>query len=95
MRAKLVSGHSSVSLDNFFVPFTLTLSINWPGNDDADSCLYQPEGGQTVCMAPAMRRHWMHIENYSLGLEFARNFPMLADTCRIVDDEGRDVRVRG
>lgn len=92
MRAKLVFCYPSLPLDNFFIPFTTTLSVNWPGDGDAQTCLYRAEDGR-MHMSPSLRKHWWNIKPYSLGLMFAQRIPVLADTCRIIDDSGNDVRV--
>jgi len=91
MRAKLVFCYPSLPLDNFFVPYTTTLSVNWPGDNDAWSCLHRPEGSATVHLTPTLRERWKQLRHYSLGVDFAKSLPVLADTCRIIDAEGRDV----
>lgn len=91
-RNRLCYEHPRITLDNFFMPFTLSLCANWPYNDDPFACLCRvPEkrdensagGSEELRISPAFKEHVDKLENWTLGPEFAEMFPILADTVRI------------
>ncbi|TDZ32738.1 hypothetical protein C8035_v011748 [Colletotrichum spinosum] len=64
--------------DNFFVPFTTTLSLNWP-YDDTDTLLQVPDSDEVV-INPVFERHLRRLENWTLGPAFKQTFPKLTGT---------------
>lgn len=64
--------------ENFFVPFTTTLSLNWP-YEDTDTLLQSPDTDELM-INPVFERHLRRAENWTLGEAFARTFPMLDGT---------------
>ncbi|KAG4035588.1 hypothetical protein MFRU_001g03570 [Monilinia fructicola] len=78
--------------DNFFIPFTSTLSLNWP-YEPTDALLNSGGGDGTAGMGfseegellinPVFERHLRSLENWSLGPAFASAFPGLKDTYRL------------
>jgi len=83
MRDRLVRDYNprDYLFDNFFIPFTTTLSLNWP-YEPTDTLLSSPENDDLM-INPVFERHLRRLENWSLGPAFATTFPGLADTCRI------------
>lgn len=83
MRERLIRTHGSCSdapfpFDNFFIPFTTTLSLNWP-YEDVDALLLSPDTDE-IMVNPVFERHLRRPENWSLGDSFAMAFPNLAGT---------------
>jgi len=80
MRDKLVRDYNpdEYLFDNFFIPFTTTLSLNWP-YEPTDTLLTSPDTGELM-INPVFERHLRRLENWSLGPAFAHTFPGLADT---------------
>lgn len=83
--------------DNFFIPFTSTLSLNWP-YEPTDALLNTGGGNGTglgfggegeLLINPVFERHLRRLENWSLGPAFAAAFPGLKDTCRIKTEGDR------
>ncbi|OLN86210.1 hypothetical protein CCHL11_04200 [Colletotrichum chlorophyti] len=64
--------------DNFFVPFTSTLSLNWP-YEETDTLLQVPDSDE-VLINPVFERHLRRLENWTLGQAFNKTFPKLAGT---------------
>nr|XP_036584119.1 BZIP transcription factor [Colletotrichum truncatum]KAF6793508.1 BZIP transcription factor [Colletotrichum truncatum] len=64
--------------DNFFVPFTTTLSLNWP-YEETDTLLQVPDSDEVV-INPVFERHLRRLENWTLGPAFHQTFPKLAGT---------------
>ncbi|KAH8888204.1 hypothetical protein GQ53DRAFT_767709 [Thozetella sp. PMI_491] len=69
---------------NFFIPFTSTLSVNWP-YEDTDTVLQNPDSDD-VTINPVFERHLRRIENWSLGDSFHQAFPELAGTYTLKSD---------
>jgi hypothetical protein len=71
------------TFDDFFVPFTETLSLNWP-YDDIMVLLRDGGGGHgdegSVVMNPVFEAHLRNNENWTLGEAFWRAFPALRGT---------------
>ncbi|ESZ96217.1 hypothetical protein SBOR_3375 [Sclerotinia borealis F-4128] len=84
--------------DNFFIPFTSTLSLNWP-YEPTDALLNSGGGNGTglslteegeLLINPVFERHLRRLENWSLGPAFASAFPGLRGTYRIkMEGDGR------
>jgi hypothetical protein len=73
--------------DKWFIPFTTTLSLNWP-YEPTDALLTSPEGDELM-INPVFERHLRRLENWSLGPAFAKEFPGLHDTYRLKTDGDR------
>jgi hypothetical protein len=89
MRDRLVRDYNprDYLFDNFFVPFTATLSVNWP-YEPTDTLLSSPENDDLM-INPVFERHLRRLENWSLGPAFAKTFPGLQDTYRLKNDGDR------
>ena len=79
MRDKLVREYrpNECPFDNFFVPFTKTLSLNWP-YEDTDTLL-QSLDGEELMVNPVFERHIRNQDNWTLGEAFTNAFPSLED----------------
>lgn len=77
MRERLVSGYEdgAFPFDNFFIPFTSTLSLNWP-YEDTSVLLANPTSDELM-INPVFEQHMMKLENWTLGEDFERVFPGL------------------
>lgn len=85
MRDRLVENYNprDYLFDNFFIPFTTTLSLNWP-YEPTDTLLSNDQGGEgEVVINPVFERHLRRLDNWSLGPAFAKAFPGLQDTYRL------------
>lgn len=92
MRDHLVRNYNprDYLFDNFFIPFTTTLSLNWP-YEPTDTLLAASTDEGDVVINPVFERHLRRLENWSLGGTFRNAFPGLVDTYRLkVDGERRD-----
>jgi len=89
MRDRLVREYNprDYLFDNFFIPFTATLSVNWP-YEPTDCLLSSPENDDLM-INPVFERHLRRLDNWSLGPVFAKSFPGLADTFRVKIDGDR------
>jgi hypothetical protein len=73
-------------LDNFFIPYTTTLSLNW-AYEDVDVLLQSPDSDELM-INPVFERHLRRLENWTLGDAFAKAFPELADTYNLKSEGG-------
>jgi hypothetical protein len=89
MRDRLVRDYNprDYLFDNFFIPFTTTLSLNWP-YEPTDTLLSSPESDE-LTINPVFERHLRRLENWSLGPTFAKAFPGLQDTYRLKTEGDR------
>jgi hypothetical protein len=69
--------------DNFFLPFTSTLTLSWP-YEEAHTLLRNPDSDE-IMINPVFESHMRNLNNWKLGRIFAESFPMLADTCQYHD----------
>lgn len=89
MREKLVRDYVPPDVfpfEHFFIPFTTTVSLNWP-YEDTDTLLQSPESDELM-INPVFERHLRRLENWTLGDAFARAFPMLDGTYNLKLDGG-------
>lgn len=96
LRDACVQQTTPVIFDNFFVPFTTTLSLNWP-YDPADVLVPRPPANLATIVAgpdgeeqvysinPAFETHLRRLENWSLGSAFAEAFPEWKELVKIRD----------
>ncbi|KAI2784075.1 hypothetical protein F4815DRAFT_267736 [Daldinia loculata] len=80
MREKLAKEYNPVEFlfDNFFIPFTTTISLNWP-YEATDTLLQSPDGNELL-INPVFERHLRRFENWTLGEPFDKAFPRLRGT---------------
>lgn len=80
MRELLVSNYNAREhhFEMFFVPFTTTLSLNWP-YEETDTLLLVPDSND-VMINPVFERHLRRLENWTLGEAFANTFKSLEGT---------------
>jgi hypothetical protein len=80
MREKMVSDYEpgGFSFDEFFVPYTETICVNWP-YEDASVLLASPSGDE-IMINPVFELHLGMLKNWTLGEVFHRTFPSLAGT---------------
>ena len=88
MRDKLVSCYQDYPFENWFIPYTTTLSLNWQ-YEPTDCLLSSPESDELM-INPVFERHLMRLENWSLGPAFAKAHPSIAMTARIRRGERRN-----
>ncbi|KAL8917864.1 MAG: hypothetical protein Q9208_007686 [Pyrenodesmia sp. 3 TL-2023] len=86
MRDKMVLLYHGIPLDNWFIPFTTTLSLNW-AYEPSDTLLAMPGTEGEFSINPVFERHLRDLGNWTLGPAFEKAFPGLADTCRIKREE--------
>lgn len=87
MRDKMVHTYRNYPFENFFIPFTTTLSLNWP-YEDTDTLLSIPESDEFM-INPVFESHLRNLHNWSLGPAFATAFPGLVETTKIKADTQR------
>lgn len=80
MREKLTRfwNPTDYAFDNFFVPFTTTLSLSWP-YEETDTLLQSPDSDELM-INPVFERHLRNLDNWKLGDAFAKAFPSLIGT---------------
>ncbi|KAB8237397.1 hypothetical protein ETB97_001388 [Aspergillus alliaceus] len=81
MRDRVVMAHQDYPFDNWFIPFTRTLSVNWPYEET--DCLLSTGDGEDLIINPVFERHLRNLSNWSLGPAFAEAYPSLAETAKI------------
>ncbi len=86
MRDRMIHLYPSIALENFFIPYTTTLSLNWP-YDPSDTLLSLPDSDE-LSINPVFERHLRDLSNWTLGPAFAKAFPELAETTKIKPDPG-------
>ncbi|KAB5582684.1 BZIP transcription factor [Coniochaeta sp. 2T2.1] len=72
------SGGDNFPFENFFIPYTTTLCLNWPY--EAIDVLLQSPDTEELMVNPVFERHLRRLENWTLGDAFAKAFPGLVDT---------------
>ena len=87
MRDTLVRDHANYPFDDFFIPFTTTLSLNWP-YEPTDTLITSTDSDE-IMINPVFERHLRDLRNWSLGPAFAKALPGLADTARIKPDDAK------
>ncbi|CBF89018.1 hypothetical protein AN0671.2 [Aspergillus nidulans FGSC A4] len=81
MRDRLVMSYHEYPFDNWFIPFTRTLSVNWPY--EPTDCLLSTGETDELIINPVFERHFADINNWTLGPAFAEAFPQLVETTKI------------
>ncbi|KAL8805538.1 MAG: hypothetical protein Q9182_001907 [Xanthomendoza sp. 2 TL-2023] len=94
MRDRMVHLYPEISLNDFFIPYTTTLSLNWK-YDPSDTLLSigpgggngngtgNGNGGEEFSINPVFERHLRDLGNWTLGPAFEKAFPRLEGTCVI------------
>lgn len=90
MRAEMVRNPDLYPFDQFFVPHSKTESLNWDHSDEAMYVEGSNADGEYV-LSQMYETHIRDLNNWTLGPAFAREFPVLASTCRITT-RGEDER---
>ena len=90
MRNEIVPKPQRYPFPSFFVPYTKTLSLNWPYRDAQVfvGSVSSPGGGLPdgeLVISPSFEAHLRNLDNWSLGTPFAREFPMLVASVRVED----------
>ncbi|KAI3327629.1 hypothetical protein HD806DRAFT_483423 [Xylariaceae sp. AK1471] len=87
MREKIVLNYNPIEylFEDIFVPYTLTLSLNWP-YEDTDTLLESPDGSEII-INPVFERHLYKGENWTLGPAFDKAFPHLRGTYNLKSDD--------
>ncbi|RYP40140.1 hypothetical protein DL767_001855 [Monosporascus sp. MG133] len=75
--------------DDFFVPFTTTLSLNWP-YEPTDALLQSPDGSELL-INPVFERHLRRLENWTVGESFDMAFPQLRGSYNLKRNSGGGV----
>lgn len=85
MRDLLIRDYRLVEnfFDDFFVPLTSTMSLNWPYAPMDTLISSSSNDSDELMINPVFERHLRDIRNWSLGAPFAEAYPILAKTCRI------------
>lgn len=81
MRDRLATSPQNFPFDNWFIPFTRGMSVNWPY--EATDCLLSTGDSDELIINPVFERHMRDLSNWSLGPLFAENYPSLVDTTTI------------
>ncbi|ODH48971.1 hypothetical protein GX48_04904 [Paracoccidioides brasiliensis] len=84
MRDRMVASYKDYEFQNWFIPYTTTLSINWP-YEGTDTLLTTADSEELI-INPVFERHLRNLNNWSLGPAFAKAYPGLIDTTRIVPE---------
>lgn len=81
MRDKVVRNYQDYPFENWFLPFTSGLSVNWP-YEPVDCLIITPEQDDPI-INPVFQRHISRLDNWSIGPQFTATYPDLADTCTV------------
>lgn len=79
MRDKVVRNYHNYPFENWFLPFTGGLSVNWP-YEPVDCLISTPEQEEPI-INPVFQRHISRLDNWSVGPQLIAMYPDLADTC--------------
>lgn len=90
MRDRIVRDYNprDYLFDDFFIPLTMTVSVNWKYEDR--DCLIRNDGPEgEVHINPVFERHMRRLENWTLGAAFERAYPQLDGMYGVERSEGR------
>ncbi|KAL7799843.1 hypothetical protein V8C37DRAFT_365676 [Trichoderma ceciliae] len=87
MRGRVIQANDPTVFyfDNFFPPFTSTLTLSWP-YEEAHTLLRNPDS-EEIMINPVFESHMRNLNNWKLGKAFTESFPMLADTCQCLSGQ--------
>lgn len=77
----MIRDYQNFHQHDFFLPYTLKLSLNWTG----ENCLSADIDQAVVGIKPSFERHISDLDNWSLGTCFLHAFPRLEGTFRVKD----------
>lgn len=80
-RDRMIAAHTLYPFENWFIPYTRTLSCNWPFSPT--ECILHRTDTDELVLNPVFEKHIRDLNNWSLGPAFAESFPALADAVRI------------
>lgn len=78
MREHMVRNYQNYPLENYFIPYTSTISCNWP-YDDIYVLIRSPETDE-ITINPVFDQHVRNLDNWTLGEAFSQKFPELNGT---------------
>ncbi|KAF9886329.1 hypothetical protein FE257_011588 [Aspergillus nanangensis] len=81
MRDRVVTTYQDFPFEHWFIPFTRTLSVNWPY--EATDCLLSTGDDNELIINPVFERHFSNLNNWTLGPAFAEAYPTLVETTKI------------
>ncbi|KAH8698506.1 putative bZIP transcription factor [Talaromyces proteolyticus] len=81
VRDRLVYNYRNYPFENWFGPYTRTISCNWPY--EATDCLLHNTDSDELLINPVFERHVRNLRNWTLGTEFAEAYPGLVDVINI------------
>ncbi|KAI7123424.1 hypothetical protein KC352_g32536 [Hortaea werneckii] len=92
MRALLASTNPK-RFDEFFVPFSTTVSVNWPASSGDVLVASSPHPSandgdvpENLTITPEFESHFRNLSNWSLGRDFVAKFPdIVTEEVRIVN----------
>ncbi|KAJ5167048.1 uncharacterized protein N7482_005829 [Penicillium canariense] len=90
MRDRLVTSYQEYPFENWSIPFTRGMDVNWPY--EATDCLLSAGDSDELLINPVFERHMRCLSNWSLGPLFAKTYPGLVDTTRIRPEPGNQER---
>ncbi|KAK3707908.1 hypothetical protein LTR37_011760 [Vermiconidia calcicola] len=81
IRRNLIATYAGgrVKFEEFFIPFTSKLSVNWPYPHDQVLISNPADAANPVIMNPVFETHLRDLKNWSMGSIFANEFPFLVD----------------
>ena len=85
MRDRIVTTYQNYPFENWFIPFTRGICVNWPY--ESTDCLLSAGDSDELVINPVFERHMRNLNNWSLGTLFAETYPALADTAQIKPKE--------
>jgi Domain of unknown function (DUF3425) len=92
LRVATIQKKPHVEFDNFFVPYTVSLSLNWPYSPEtcltpnpilASQRLEDQNNEPIYALSPTYETHLRELGNWSLGPEFRDTFPEWGNCVRI------------
>lgn len=81
MRDRVIANYQEYPFENWFIPWTRTLCVNWP-YEPTDALLESPDSDE-VMINPVFERHIRDLNNWSVGTSFVEAFPSLAGSMRV------------
>jgi len=89
--SNLTGAGDNFPFENFFIPYTTTLCLNWP-YEDIDVLLQSPDT-EELMVNPVFERHLRRLENWTLGDAFAKAFPGLLDTFNLKSEADGTIKL--
>ena len=81
MRDVVIADHPNYPFENWFIPFTSGMKLDWP-YEPTDCLLSAPnrDGDDGPIINPVFERHLMRLENWSVSSSLMETFPTLRGT---------------